>query len=61
MTVDPEDSNFIFVPEIDLLVCPLIDLCNLPKHGFLCKTPDCKELCPEYLTKVKELMLKEFS
>jgi len=55
MSVKSEDSKFVFAPEIDLTACPVFDLCELPKHSFLCKIPDCKIICSEYLTKVKEL------
>ncbi|MBY8984054.1 MAG: hypothetical protein KGD65_03215 [Candidatus Lokiarchaeota archaeon] len=55
MAVESEDLDFMYVPEVDLIECPVISLCRLPKHAFLCKTPDCRELCSEYLTKVKNL------
>ena len=54
MTIDSEDSKPIFVPEIELIKCPLVNLCTLPKHSFLCKVPDCRVLCSEYLTKAKK-------
>ncbi|MHA2180625.1 MAG: hypothetical protein ACXAAH_04285 [Promethearchaeota archaeon] len=57
MTVESEDLDFMSLLDIDLLVCPFVELCALPKHHFLCKSPDCKELCSEYLTKVKNLKL----
>ncbi len=57
MSVDSEDLNFVDVPEIDSVECPLFDVCNLPKHHFLCKVPDCTVLCYDYLTKVKKLKL----
>jgi len=59
MTVESENSDFIYVPETSLITCPLIDLCRLPKHDILCKTPDCKILCSEYLTKNKKLNPKD--
>jgi hypothetical protein len=55
MATESEDSNVIYIPEIDLLMCPMVDMCILPKHQYLCKIPDCKVLCSEYLTKVKKL------
>lgn len=54
MTIESED---IYVPEIDLNTCPFVDLCELPKHDFICTVPDCKIICSEYLTKVKNLGL----
>ena len=54
MSIDSKDSDFIYVPEIDLVACPVIDICELPKHNFLCKVPDCKVSCSEYLSKVKK-------
>lgn len=55
MAVESEDSEIVYVPEIDLNTCPFVDLCKLPKHPFPCKIPDCKTICSEYLTKVKNL------
>ena len=55
MAVESENSEIVYVPEIDLVTCPVADLCKLPKHNFLCKMPDCKTLCSEYLTKVKKI------
>ena len=55
MSVKSEDSEFIYVPEIDLLACPLVEICKLPKHDFLCKIPDCRVSCSEYLSKVRKL------
>ena len=57
MSVESENSKSVFVPKIDLITCPFVDLCKLPKHNFLCKIPDCKVICSEYLTKVKSLDL----
>lgn len=57
MSVDSEDSKSVFVPEIDLITCPFVDLCELPKHQFLCKIPNCKVICSEYLAKVKNMKL----
>lgn len=57
MAIESKDSDLMYVPEINLMVCPFVDLCELPKHYFLCKIPDCKVLCSEYLTKVKKLNL----
>ncbi|MFX1506816.1 MAG: hypothetical protein ACFFDC_12000 [Promethearchaeota archaeon] len=51
MATESEDSEFILIPEIDLSVCPFVNLCTLPKHYDICKVPDCKILCYEYLTK----------
>ncbi|MHA1933056.1 MAG: hypothetical protein ACW96X_10970 [Promethearchaeota archaeon] len=55
MTIELRDSEIVYIPEDDFITCPVADLCILPKHGFLCKVPDCKTLCPEYLTKVRKL------
>ncbi len=55
MSINSEDSDFVFVPEVDLLACPFAELCELPKHQILCKIPDCKVLCPDYLSKVRKL------
>jgi len=55
MATESKDSDFIYVPEIDLLACPFVEICRLPKHDFLCKIPDCKISCSEYLSKVKNL------
>jgi len=55
MTVDSKNSDFVYVPELDLVTCPVVDLCELPKHQFLCQVPDCKLVCTEYLAKVSEL------
>ena len=55
MATESKDSDFIYVPESDLLACPFVDICKLPKHHFLCKIPDCKVSCSEYLSKVKNL------
>ena len=58
MTAESEDVEFLEfmdVLEVDSVECPVIALCKLPKHSFLCKTPDCRELCSEYLTKIKSL------
>lgn len=40
-----------FIPEVDLYTCPFEDLCELPKHKFLCQISECK-MCPEYNVKV---------
>ncbi|MHA1933319.1 MAG: hypothetical protein ACW96X_12300 [Promethearchaeota archaeon] len=61
MSGESEDSNFIYVPEINLIACPFVDLCELPKHYFLCKVPDCKLVCSEYLTKAKKLIKKKIN
>ena len=47
-------SEATFIPEIDLLSCPFIDIYTLPKHQIICKIPECK-ICPDYVTKVREL------
>ena len=36
-----------FIPRIELLTCPFMEKCELPKLQFLCKIPDCKN-CTEY-------------
>ena len=59
MAIESENSDYIFVPEIDLIVCPVVNLCELPKHQFLCKVPDCKLVCTEYLAKVSNLRKDE--
>ena len=48
-------SEATFIPEIDLLACPFIEKCKLPKHQTICKIPECKT-CPDYISKVKELI-----
>ena len=60
MSVDSEDSKVVFVPENDLLACPFVELCELPKHRFLCKVPDCRIICSEYLSKVRKLKAKAY-
>ncbi|MHA2038659.1 MAG: hypothetical protein ACW98X_19685 [Promethearchaeota archaeon] len=55
MATKSEDYDFMSFSEIDLLVCPFVDLCRLPKHYFLCRPPDCKVLCSEYISKAKVL------
>ena len=47
-------SDIVFIPRFELLVCPFLNKCELPKLQFLCKIPDCKE-CTEYSTWLKKL------
>ena len=47
-------SEALSIPEYDLLTCPFIERCKLPKIKFLCKTLECKT-CPDYISNVKEL------
>lgn len=60
MSIDSEDPDFVYVPEIDLLACPFVNICQLPKHHFLCKVPDCRVSCSEYLVKVRKLRGRAF-
>ncbi|MFW9877109.1 MAG: hypothetical protein ACFFG0_28800 [Candidatus Thorarchaeota archaeon] len=39
-------------PELGLLICPFTEICDLPKHDFLCKIPECKT-CSNYFSKIK--------
>jgi len=43
-----------FIPRIELLTCPFIEKCELPKLRFLCKIPECKN-CIEYSDWLKKL------
>lgn len=47
------ENNPDFIPEIDLLVCPFLDQCILPKNQSICKKPECK-LCPDYRSKLNK-------
>lgn len=40
--------------ELNLLECPFLTSCNLPKIEFLCKIPECKN-CPDYESKVERI------
>ncbi len=51
-------SEVKFVPEADLLACPFIHLCILPKNEF-CKIHKCK-ICSEYTSIGKKLNPKHF-
>ena len=55
--VNQMDSNIVYIPRFELLTCPFIDICELPKLQFLCKIPDCKN-CTDYIDKVKKLKPK---
>ena len=48
------DSNIAYIPRFELLTCPFMDKCKLPKLQFLCKIPDCRN-CTDYIYKVKKL------
>ena len=48
------DSNIAYIPRFELLTCPFMDKCKLPKLQFLCKIPDCKN-CTDYIDKAKKL------
>ena len=48
------DSNIVYIPRFELLTCPFIDTCELPKLQFLCKIPECKN-CTDYIEKAKKL------
>lgn len=47
-------TDIIFNPQFELLTCPFMEKCELPKLGFLCKIPDCKN-CTEYSDWLKKL------
>ena len=53
MAIDSED--FSYVPDIDLTSCPFYDRCRLSKLEFLCKIPDCKKTCPEFLSRYEAM------
>ncbi|MFX1301820.1 MAG: hypothetical protein ACFFBV_02500 [Promethearchaeota archaeon] len=40
--------------ELNLLECPFLTSCVLPKIQFLCKIPECKN-CPDYNHKVERI------
>lgn len=40
--------------ELNLLECPFLTSCALPKIQFLCKIPECKN-CPDYIYKVEKI------
>lgn len=39
---------------LNLHECPFYTTCSLPKIGFLCKNPECKE-CTEYRSKLDKI------
>ena len=47
-------TEIVFNPHFELLACPFMEKCELPKLGFLCKIPDCKN-CTEYIDWLKKL------
>ncbi|MFX1575057.1 MAG: hypothetical protein ACFFB0_20155 [Promethearchaeota archaeon] len=47
-------SEAVYIPEFDLLACPFINRCKLPKIDFLCRIPECKT-CPDYFSNVNKL------
>jgi hypothetical protein len=38
----------------NLIECPFLSSCLLPKIDFLCKIPNCKN-CPDYISKLKKV------
>ena len=40
--------------DLNLVECPFISSCVLPKIHFLCKIPDCKN-CPDYTYKLGKI------
>ena len=47
-------SEATYLHNYNLLACPFMESCKLPKIKFLCKIPACKT-CPDYNSKVKGL------
>lgn len=47
-------TEIVFIPRIELLTCPFMEKCELPKLQFLCKIPECKN-CTEYSDWLKKL------
>ena len=39
---------------INLIECPFLTSCRLPKIHFLCKIPECKN-CPDYTSKLDKI------
>ena len=50
-------SEIRLIPRFDLLTCPFIEKCELPKLRFLCNIPDCKN-STEYSDWLKKLKSK---
>ncbi|MFX0003364.1 MAG: hypothetical protein ACFE9C_15915 [Candidatus Hodarchaeota archaeon] len=49
-------SDLELVTDINLIECPFLPSCALPKIKFLCKIPECKN-CPDYLTKLQRIKI----
>lgn len=47
-------SDFKLVIDLNLIECPFLPLCPLPKIQFLCKIPECKN-CPDYIAKLQRI------
>ncbi|UCC20772.1 MAG: hypothetical protein JSV62_05685 [Promethearchaeota archaeon] len=40
--------------DFQIVECPFIESCMLPKIRFLCKIPNCKN-CPDYISKLVKI------
>ena len=49
MSIESDKSH-----EVDLLSCPFIEQCKLPKHQGICHISGCKT-CSEYINQVQQL------
>jgi hypothetical protein len=48
------NSDVNLALELNLLECPFLTSCYLPKIEFLCKIPECKN-CPDHESKVERI------
>ncbi|MBY8985831.1 MAG: hypothetical protein KGD65_12225 [Candidatus Lokiarchaeota archaeon] len=47
-------SGTKIIIDLNLLECPFLPSCNLPKIQFLCKNLQCKN-CPDYIIKLEKI------
>lgn len=40
--------------DAELIECPFLSICGLPKIQFLCKIPNCRN-CPDYTSKLEKI------
>lgn len=54
MSIESEDSEFVFVPEIDLLVCPFFELCEFRNINSSPKYPIVGLYAPNIFQKLRD-------
>ena len=47
-------SDLELALDLNLVECPFLSSCILPKIPFLCKIPECKN-CPDYVYKLGKM------